>query len=514
MARTTLQGGTGAQIWRVSRLYVELYSAWPSAAPTEVWRQQVESYELPGGRLGSCLDGSLGLRLDPRQPLPGGFAQSALYGTRCTLQQYSRLVLVVAVLPSGDEVVVHAGPLGLVKPSGPNLWAVQLLEAGAWRRGAYITAIPSAPMPAGAADTLPVSAPYAAPARVLGNWLAPTESNWTPLTKVQEWWQKTFESFPDAELGVGPDLRWLAGQALYGASVNYVLDYRAQGLASQGRESPPYLTEIRRWAPGNQYVRPPATASRRGNVPMFVPARVADVAGQLQTYTGDSSADWNGAVTGAGSFSISQGGNSFAETVFTATLPANTDLIKTAAAEAAVQLTIGSLAGPLQVYTAGGMSGAPGWQENHYAVVAPGSWRLALRPPEAAFAAGGTFVMRVGVERDVNAAASASGSLAFIGATLRRGITSFGVSYGLDPPGLAYPITTEEAWTLSLPGIHRGPYTVSGLPGASGAQYATTVLRATPSGVWTELRCGPLPYQSGALGSQRVGNSVQFSKGR
>lgn len=77
---------------------------------------------------------------------------------------------------------------------------------------------------------------------------------------------------------------------------------------------------------------------------------------------------------------------------------------------------------------------------------------------------------------------------------MRYEYTSYAVGYGPDPPGLNYPVITDEAWSFSLPGAHSGPLLVTGLPGGA-SQFAATVINNDGGKIWTDVRCGPLPYQ-------------------
>ncbi|GAA4015525.1 hypothetical protein GCM10022631_29510 [Deinococcus rubellus] len=483
MARTVNATGTGLQLWKISRLYVELYSTWPSAAPSEVWTSEVISYRLPRSRLGGCLEGELQVVTMPSR-LPAGFASSALPGqpVRCTFGGMDRLVRVIAVLPSGDEIIIYTGALGVPKASGPRQWQIPLIAPDSLRMQEFVSGS-GVPTPAGIA-------PLSATSRIYGSWSAASS---TPLTTFETWWKSALQNDPMAEYCVGPDLVFAAGSPTYTTPTVYTVDSRAYSLQSAGRNVTPYLTKIRRWAQGVGSYNPAAVDSNRtAAIPLFAPTRTAAVSGSVSSSVTTLSAALSGG--GGGDISAPLGGEGGVTLIFS--VP---DVTPGRVQDTSViaNISIGSVTGDVKVYLhAQGIARVGGFvelYENQYLAV-PGNFKIQvkLNAADVGLMSSIYFITNL---KALNSSSSASGSSAPGGGSIRYDVDSYSVSYGQNPVGLDVPPVTAEAWNFSLPGIHAGPLLATGLPGGVN-QYASTVINASQAGIWTDVQCGPLPYSS------------------
>ena len=521
MARITLTGGVGAQLWRIAHQYVELYpvTSWPPpGTPSEVWGKEVLKYNLPGGKLGGCLDGTLTVQADPARGLPGGFSTYTWYaggpqGVRCTLTNRSRLVQVIAVLAAaatlpdgrtlqaGDEVVFATYGLGLVKNTAFNQFEVQLVDPSAFWADEL-------PADRTTAPPFPTSSPYTTPGQVFGAYSGPSGTDWTAGITYREWWQTAFQNFPDATLEVGPDLRWLAGRAQFGNPAQYAADYRMQDLQGQGAEVPPYLSHVRQWTQGNSLFVPPVIDQSRA-MGLLDTRRVAVVEGSLNSATSTMTSEWSGNLTGS-QFQVN-GANS-AGVEWRANLPVLSSLDNLKAASVSLSISLATVVAPMtlrifmQQHYPNGSFGVIGQQE--YEVTRPWSGIIKFDPSPKALQ-GADYVLASAVGRGSSSSSQVLGTVSVAEASYSYDHTVYSASYGDMPVGLQYPLQTDEAWTFRLPGIHRGPYRVTGLPGGL-TQYATTVNTADERGFWTEFRCGPLPYQSSPV--QFVPERRQFTR--
>lgn len=494
MTRTVNPTGTGLQLWQVKRMYVELYSDWPSTTPSEVWGPQVVGYTLPRNKLGCCLEGDLQVVTVPGA-LPAGFVASSGPGrpVSTTLSTMTRLARVIAVLPNNDEVVIYTAVIGTPQAQDPRLWRVPLIALDSLKMQEFAQGRGAPPTPAGlyplAAGALVTPKPGA-----LGSaWSIPVDQ-YTPLTTLEAWWKTALQDSPVAEYGVGPDLVFAAGlPALIGAAVRYSVDGRAMDLKSAGRTTPPFLTKLRRWVQGTPEFQPlPVNLTRASNtLPRFVATRTAGVGGQIVTSV--TSVPLNLSVSGGGSVNVADTGQTNQQ--LQCTIPVINGRVQDV--DMVAHLSISNVTGQVAVYLlaqahnrTGGFSTL--YQDQKLAV--PGSYDLQVKV-DAKSLDGVDYITYIVGLQGLATGAQAGGTVSPGPASMRYEYTSYSTTYQPDPPGVNYPLETDEAFNLSLPGIHAGPYIVDTLPNGA-EQYATTVIRNDGGSIYSELQCGPLPYQN------------------
>lgn len=402
MARTINLTGQGLQLWKVKRFYVELYANWPQATPDEVWREHVTGYQNPRGKLGICLDGSLTLGT-PARNLPPGFVLSGIPGqpVRCLLGGLDRLARVIAVLPSGDEVVIYTGVIGPPKATGPYAWSVPLFGPGVLRMQRTLDSNGGALTPAGIF-------PYAPRSALFGNFLYPPTPPGPEVT-YESYWKAALADNPLAEFGVGPDLVFAAGDPRVSSPAAYALDARAYGLKSENREITPYLTHIRRSvAQTPDFFSAPEDAGRTAATPRFTPDRTGFVQGQVISSVTSSSLDC--ATSGGGDVSLGGAAQAqFRSQTVEANLPRFTGRLQDVTMIG--HIDIGDISGVCDVYlvaqahtTAGGFIDL--YRDRKLAIT--GSYDLAVKADAKALAGCDYISFIIGMEGAAGATVTAS----------------------------------------------------------------------------------------------------------
>lgn len=501
--------GTGLQLWDVSRFYAELYEKETDAVPAEVWTSEIMSLNLPRTRLGGCAEGSLTLAVDPLAGLPAGFALSGIPAqpVRCSLVPFSRLVRIIAVLPNGDEWVIYTGVLGKLQGTQPGAWNVPLIGPDSVVMQMFVSAnlpLPTLPTPAGMRPLAGTSRVFSA-AGPAGQGSAPYSAPDATLTTTFEgWWKAALQADPMGEYCVGPDLVFTAGTPLgtQATRATYAFDWRAEGLTSQGSEVPPYLTFARGFITAD-YLRDTERPAGSAPLPRFTPIRTATFGGQLEVQTVENTVRLG--AYGAGNLSVNAKTSSgtgigapvsVSGAIIAASLTGDISIDMTEA-------MIGKVA--IRVY--GQVSGANGSTEvmSQQFLAVPGRFALTLAADAKTLEGCNHLTMQfhlIGLTNDASATASVSAGEAWV----KTQSTVQTETWEQAPPGLNYPAITDESWTFSLPGVHAGPLLVTGLP--NGDQYATTVIRTSEGTggkapeLWTDVRCGPLPYNSSPVNPQ------------
>ena len=508
MTRTVNPAGTGLQLWDVTRMYVELYATWPSSTPSEVWTSEVISYRLPRSRLGGCLEGEVQVATMPGR-LPAGFTASALPGqpVRCSLTGMDRLAQIIAVLPSGDEVVIYSGVIGTPRAAKPRLWQVPLIAPDSLRMQEFANSAASGtggtgdpiysttvftgpPTPAGIA-------PLTNQRRIFGVWSIPS-TEYTPLMTFEAWWRMALQNNPMGEYGVGPNLVFTAGAPQFVASpLTYALDSRADALQSAGRSVPPYLTKIRRYVKGSPEFQPPTEDQvRPGGVPAFAPTRTAGVGGSITASVISEALAFDGQYNGATDGDVVlDPGSAPRGRLMEFYVPEFVGRLQDMTVSALVNLSL--IVGPVKVFMRVVAFDLMGGQvvllEDPRAAVA-GQFTITVKADAKTLLACRYISFAVRLEGQ-SADAEGAATIAPGPASIRTEHDEYAVIYDAAPPGLDYPAITEEAWNFSLPGIHAGPLLVTALPDGS-QEFAATVINADESGLWTDVQCGPLPYST------------------
>ncbi|GAA3995176.1 hypothetical protein GCM10022631_01670 [Deinococcus rubellus] len=509
MTRTVKKAGQGYQLWAVSRLYVELYSTWPSSTPTEIWDKQVLSYDLPLSALNTCIDGQLEIGVDPAQ-LPDGFVTTSLPGNpvTCTLTPGSRLVRVVAVLPNQDEVVIYTGLLGLPKRSGIKRWTMPLIDPAQMGLPRYV------PQPRNYSNPVaPSASPLqaASTARIYGSYSV-GPSSYTPHMTYAEYWQEALQGDPDATFGAGPDLVFTAGRQDQGAAyAGYTVDQRALNLEPEGREITDYLTQTRAWAQGDGTYQP-AYQDSFSNVarPAFLPPRVADVGGSVTSSVIES----NVGLSASGGGSISVSGINIGTAEVRVSIPARSSGVRLQNMSLVCSLSANTVIGRCRMYMIAQGHQASGYfktlAKEQPELTAPASRTYKFEPTADALSDVDYIVVILGLE-GLDTGSAISGEAFAISASGRLEQNSYSVAYEAPPTGLSSPIVTDEAWTFALPGIHAG-LRVAGLPGGGSRPATTRIQVARQGGVRSVVRAGPLPFQgSPALG---FGSTLNWDRGK
>lgn len=503
---TTLTTGTGAQLWDVRRLRVDLYAA-PRAtsgaqpAPTESWGEELTGAELPTGWLGSSRGGSLTLMASPYRAAPAGFTYSGLLRQhRPTLLQGSRRVSVVAILGTGEEVEFYAGLLGLIKPGGePGAWTVEVRGPHQLLEEAYGAGF----------EGLTVGQPWTGWAGYGAEAWAAAET--TPTMTVGDYWKARLAPLPNAEWGAGADWALVAGAPAHvpGAQLRvWALDARAQGLTGSGHESGQYVTDWRAWPglkPNGQPM--PYASGARPDLPAWLPRRAQTVDVQLVTNITPEVVPWPGEWTtplpeGPQVVPIAP---SSSLGYWTGAVPTGDEDNRLSSAELAFRVEVDIRQGALQIdtytlfldYTQDPPMTVADINHDTRVITQSGTYdlRVVIPPDRLLNNAGDTVVNTItlgGLATPVDLTYTVTASPP----TLRWERTTYASTPPTPlPPGLEIPYTTEESFQFALPGIHVGPLLISGLPDGL-TQPAVTTIQLTPGGIRSAVRTAAIPYRS------------------